>query len=607
MKSRINCLLIVFILIIASTVVYADKSYQMSNVDIKAHLRTDGSMEVSENRTYSFEGNFSYAYRTFPRDEQIDFSGFSIIEGNRQYRLSDKEAPGTFWVKDRANYTEVRWFFRAEDEDRTFTIGFTVKDAVTRYKDTAVLHYQFISNEWDKPSWNVTLELHPPVPLNLQEVKVWPHGPLWMESYIKENGVITGSSKKVPAHTFFDIRALYPSRIFSEARFVDKAVKEYILKEEEQRALEANQKREELIRKKQARKKRWDQGKWIMGILGVMGIIGWWTCYKKYGIRPSLRRPVPVVSPNIPSNTPPALLDYLLHNRDIYGGALMGTLFDLARKGVISLRHEEKEISGFTKMFKEKTSRYWDINREQWEKQKNQLSEYENTLLEFLFDTIGKGKNSVDIKLIKKKRNEFMKFFRDWKKSVKKKGDEKGWFDKKSFKGRNYSFIIAGVLLLLSIPGFILYGPWGFILTIASLLVFVLSTFIAHRTREGEYLARQWKSLKKYLQKHHYRKAESGYILDRIDEYLIYSVVLGITQKTLKELAEFIPSDNHAAYIPWFIYHGHAGGAFSTASFAASFSASVAATTSAMSSAAGAGGGAAGGAGGASSGGGGAG
>ncbi|MFO7889630.1 MAG: DUF2207 domain-containing protein [bacterium] len=606
MKSIYHFLLISFIFLLSSAV-YADKSYRMSKVQIRAQLQADGSMEVSEYRTYDFEDDFSYAYRTFPKSDTVSFTNFSITENNRKYILSDTQEPGTFWIKDKKSYTEVRWFFRAEDEKRTFTVRYTVNDAVVRFRDAAVLHYQFIGKEWDKSSWNVTLELIPPVSLSPQEVKVWPHGPLWMESYIQNDGIITGSCRKIPAHTFFDIRALYPISIFLQSKYVDKAVKENILKEEAKWALEANQKREKLLKKERARKKRWAQGKWIMGILSLIGLMGWGVFFQKYGTRPSLQRPVPEVSPNIPSETPPALLDYLLHNRDIYGGAIMGTLFDLAGKGIISLRHEEQERSGLKKIFSGKTSRSWNIDREKWRKQKAQLQDYENTLLEFLFDTIGKGENSVDIKLIKKKRNSFMKFFRDWKKTVKRKGDKKGWFDKQSFKGRNYAFMIAGVLLLLSIPGFILYEIWGFILTLSSLLIFILSTFIAHRTREGEQLAREWKALKKYLHKHHYRNADNQYILDRIDEYLIYSVVLGVNQKTLKELAGFIPSDNHAAYIPWFIYHGHAGEAFSSASFAASFSASVAATTSAMSSAAGAGGGAAGGAGGASGGGGGAG
>ncbi len=606
MKSKFQFLFIMFILISISAV-YADKSYQMSRVDIRAYLSTDGSMKVTENRTYDFEGDFSYAYRTFPYGQKVNFSGFTITEGNRQYRLSGSEEPGTFWVKDRDNHTEVRWFFRAEDQDRTFTVHFTAEDAVIRYKDAAVLHYQFISNEWDRPSWNVTLKLQPPVPLDPQEVKVWPHGPLWMTSYIQEEGVISGTCKKVPAHTFFDIRALYPPRIFTEAKFVDKAVKENLLKEEEKLAIEANQKREELIKKEQARKKRWDQGKWIMGILGVSGLVIWIVLYKKYGSRPHIQQPVPEVSPNIPSDTPPALLDYLLHRRNIYGGAIMGTLFDLAKKGIISLRHEEKRITGLKRLYKSKTSRYWDIDRAKWEKQKDQLANYENDLLEFLFDNIGQGKDTVDLTLIKKKRRAFMNFFQDWKKTVKKKGEEKEWFDKQSIKGSRYSFLCAGILLLLSIPGFILYGPWGFILTFSSLAIFVLSVLIIHRTKEGEQLARKWKSLKKYLNKHRYHSADKELILDWIDDYLVYGIVLGVSQKIIKDLVEFIPPDNQSRYIPWFIYHGHSGAPFSSASFAAFFSASVAATTSAMSSAAGAGGGAAGGAGGASSGGGGAG
>ncbi|MEJ2628840.1 MAG: DUF2207 domain-containing protein, partial [bacterium] len=461
----------------------------------------------------------------------------------------------------------------------------------------------FISAEWTKPSWNVSLRLEPPIPLSPQQVKVWAHGPLWMESFIQEDGTITGSCKKVPASTYFDIRALYPSQVFPESKFSHKAIKQTIMKEEAEWALEANQRRERLI----AREKRWAQGKWIMGFLSVIGFMGWLSLYRRYGSRPLLQLPVPEVTPNIPSDTPPALLDYLLHNREIYSGALMGTLFDLARKGILKLRQEERKVEGWKKFFQGKFSRYWDINREEWKNQTEHLTEYENDLLEFLFNTIGQGGDSLDIKLLGKKRSAFMKFFQKWKKSVKKKAEEKGWFDRQSIKGKNFSFILAGGLFLLSIPGFILYGPWGLILSFSSSIIFILSLFIVHRTREAEYLARQWKSLNKYLHKHRYHNADRELILGWIDAYLVYGVVLGLTKKIIKELTEFIPPDHQNQYIPWFIYRGSPGTSFSSDSFATSFSATIAATTSAMSSASGSGGGASGGAGGASSGGGGAG
>jgi uncharacterized membrane protein len=121
-------------------------------------------------------------------------------------------------------------------------------------------------------------------------------------------------------------------------------------------------------------------------------------------------------------------------------------------------------------------------------------------------------------------------------------------------------------------------------------------------------LARHWKAIKRYLQKYHYRSVDKTMLLDKIDDYLVYGVVLGLAQKVFKELAAYIPVEDYHRYVPWYVYHGAGSGTFTPDAFASAFSSMVATTTSSMSTASGAGGGAsAGGGGGASSGGGGAG
>ena len=100
-----------------------------------------------------------------------------------------------------------------------------------------------------------------------------------------------------------------------------------------------------------------------------------------------------------------------------------------------------------------------------------------------------------------------------------------------------------------------------------------------------------------------YRAVDHTVLLERIDDYFIYGVVLGMSTKIFKEMAGFIPGEELQKYVPWYI--GHAG--FSSAAFGEAFSTMIATTTSAMSTAAGTGGGASAGGGGVSSGGGGAG
>jgi uncharacterized membrane protein len=311
---------------------------------------------------------------------------------------------------------------------------------------------------------------------------------------------------------------------------------------------------------------------------------------------------------DVPENVPPALVGYLLSSREVYGGALVSTMMDLARRGFINLREEQKEKTKLFGGIRTVTEYFWDLNRQYWREQQTKLEVYEEKLLEFIFDDLAEGRDTVDLNDIRKKQSKFTKFFREWKKEVKKLGDEKEWFDRESNRGMYYSLGIGIAMIFLAAAAAYFVGVWAVALGVATIAVFVLSFLTPHRTKEGERLARHWKALKRYLQKYHYRSADKRVLLDRIDDYLVYGIVLGLGQKIFKELAAYIPVEDYQRYVPWYVYHGTGTGSFTPDAFASAFSSMVATTTSSMSTATGTGGGAsAGGGGGASAGGGGAG
>ena len=479
-------------------------------------------------------------------------------------------------------------------------------DAVRRYEDAAVLNFRFIGNEWDRRQDDVELRLLPPRPIDKTQLNEWLHGPLWAASRIEEDGSITAWCDRLPAHTLFEIRAMYPLDIFPQASVVGQPIRWQILEEEAAMAETANAMRRQAVIREEARKKRWAVGKWVVIGLSLAGLFGWWRIYRDRGHRPSLPD-LPKIVADVPEPTPPALVDYLLNSKQVYAGGLVGTMFDLARRGFITLR-EEQAIKKILFTSGKKTEYFWDVDRKKWQSQVSELLAYEHQLLEFLFDDLAEGADTLPLKRIRRKRTAFTKFFREWRKQVKKTGEEKQWFDVESYRGMKQSLVISGAMVLLTAASAFLFGPAAIILGAAALVHFVLSFIIAHRTETGERLARHWKALKRYLQKTRFREADSGKILHRLDDYFVYAATFGLYKKVFKELAALIPAEEHGQYIPWYVYHGSGKGGFSPEHFASSFSAMVATTTSAMSTASGAGGGAsAGSSGGAGGGGGGAG
>ncbi len=584
----------------------ADKYYRIIQVDIEAHLRDGGNMVVRESRTYDFHGSYRHAHRVIPTGGAETYQDIRVSEGGRDYRLSDSREPGTFEITRERNQIKVEWFFRASHESRTFDLHYQVSDLVQRHDDAAVLYFKFIGEGWRKPSRDVRVCLNPPSPLARDQVRAWLHGPLWANLAIEEGGSIIARCEHLPKKTYLEIRALYPPELFPRVGPRPGTVRAHVMEEEALWAEQANRLREEAAEKAIARKTRWALGKGVMPIVALIGLLAWVSLFRKYGQRPRVRESAGMAS-GIPTDTPPAVVGYLLHARQVCAGDLVATLMDLARRGFVVMREEEREKRGLLGGRKKVTEYFWDLKRDHYRENAGDLLKYEDELIRFIFDELAGGEDSIALKTIRKKRSKFTKFFKRWSREVKTLAREKGYFDEQSLHGMKCSVLVGIAMLVLAIPAALLFGPWALILAGAGVLVLGLSFVIPHRTPEGEIEARQWKSLKGYLGKRHLEALGPG-LLTRIDSYLVYAIVLGLSRKAFRELAACIPPDAAQTYVPWFACHGAGAGTFSPGAFATAFSTMIASATSTASAASGAGGGAStGGGGGAGGGGGGAG
>ena len=580
------------------------KSYNINKVDISAGLFEDGSLEVTESRTYVFRGSFTSAYRDLPVTGSVTYGDFGISESGRPYRLDDSQQPGTYTITRSSGNIRVTWYYSTRDEVRTFDFHYRVGGAVERYRDAAVLYFKFLGEDWTLAQDNITVTLTPPAPVSRERLNEWVHGPLWAESRIRDDGTVLISCLRLPARTYLEIRALYPPDLFPGMESRMENVRSSIMAEEARWAEDANRRRDAAAERLAARARRVESGKWIVIAICVVGIGLWIWIFKTFRRKPRVRR-IPGITSEIPEQTPPALLDYLLNDRRISVGALIGTMLDLARRGFVKLREEQaekKKIFGGTKL---ESEYHWDLDRGHLNEHAGELTNYERDILGFIFDKLAEGRDSISLDAMKKKRSEFVKFFGKWTKQVKAEAEKHEWFDKRSIGGFYRGLFIGIAMMLLAIPAGIFLGLWGVAFIIAGGAVLVLSFIIPHRTAEGETKARQWKAVRKYLKKYEFRSADRSDLLTRISDYLVYGVVLGLSPKIYEELATHMPEGRQSAYVPWYVYSGTGRGGFSPAAFGQAFSSMVATATSSMSTVAGTGGGASGGGGGGAGGGGG--
>jgi uncharacterized membrane protein len=597
--KRVSTLVLICMALVCGALVSAAsaKSYEITHVDIEARLHPDGSMDMTEERTYQFQGSYRFAYRDLPTGGPVTFENFTVSEGGRQYRLAGSEAPGTYNISQSSGRTRVTWYYKASNEARTFTFGYTALNAVQRYEDAAVLYYQFLSPDWAIPQNSINISLKPPTGLSRDQVREWFHGPLWARSQITQNGTILAVCEHLPGKTFLEVRALYPPEIFPEVPARPGTVRQGIMAEEAAWAEEANRRRQAAMGRWEAERKRMRLGKWVGGAVCLVGLLVWWGLYKTYHHKPELPSFLEMTS-DIPGKMPPALLSYLLYHRQVAGSALVGTMLDLARRGFLVLREETEDTRSLWGETKQKTVYYWDLDRSKWEQEASRLADYENSLVAFIFNNLAEGASSISIEEIKKKRTAFVKFFGQWKKLIERHGKDKQWYDTESIRGMYISLAVGGVIIVGAILSIFLFRAWAMISLAGGCAVLGLSFLIPHRTAEGETKARQWNAVKRYLEKYEFRTADRHSLLTSISDYLVYGVVFGLSTKLYKELTTYIPANAHGTYVPWYVYSGTGAGEFSPASFSEAFSSMVATTTSAMSSASGAGGGASGGGGG---------
>ncbi len=427
----------------------AAKSYQIPAADIEATLQSDGSLEVHEQRTYRFRDRYRHAYRTLPKRADISYGNFSIWENGQPYQLDDSKDKGTFRVSEDETSIEVRWFFSAKNEERTFEFRYQVFNLIKRHEDAALLYYQFIGDNWRKAQHNVRVKVKPPQAVSPENVRVWPHGPLWAAGTTGPDGSLLITCEKIPGKTYLEVRALYPPDLFPEAPQVGGTIVPEIMEEEREMAVQANVDRE-AAREALARKEhRYGIGRWLMPALTLLLFVGWFVLLQIYGRRP----PIPDSAQHfagIPSDRAPATVGYLLNSRQISARDMVATLLDLARRGFVSI--EEKTIvhRGLFGSEKEKLEYIWTRHREACRDGLGKLEKHERMLIEFMFDRLAGGRDTIGLSEIGKKGSQMRTFYRKWSAAAKARAVQQQLYDEQSLTANIDRYLVSAVVLGLS-------------------------------------------------------------------------------------------------------------------------------------------------------------
>ena len=109
---------------------------------------------IQETITFLFLGPFTGAYRDIPLRDGESADRVSVAESGTFYRpggcteLGCDDAAGTYGVERTANRIRIVWHYRAEDEQRTFTIRYRLRGVAVAYDDVVDVNLQVWGGHW---------------------------------------------------------------------------------------------------------------------------------------------------------------------------------------------------------------------------------------------------------------------------------------------------------------------------------------------------------------------------------------------------------------------------------------------------------------------------
>jgi uncharacterized membrane protein len=160
-RTLIKFLVIVSVFCFLPSLIYAqERSYQYNKIVTLISINTDSTIDITEEQTYDFTGEYHQGWRSIPHTGFGSLSNISVIdtETGKSFEYSrkslDKTDPnswGKYTVFEQDGRTVIEWYYNAKDESKTWTLSYKVHGAIGFYED------------FDEIYWNVFTDYDVPV------------------------------------------------------------------------------------------------------------------------------------------------------------------------------------------------------------------------------------------------------------------------------------------------------------------------------------------------------------------------------------------------------------------------------------------------------------
>lgn len=589
--TALLAVLAIFVGALALPEVALAREYAISDVSIDATVEPDGTLLVTETRTFDFDGSFNGVYWDIPtgynssngKDVEVSVLSAGVGEPGSLTPLTQdfSGSNGTYEVERRGSSgLRVTLYSAQSDESVSFTISYEATGIVTRWEDTGELYWKFVSDGWDVPSENVTCTLHLPVPDGAsldpgQTVRAWGHGPLDAAVSFSSD-TVDFSVPGVGTDEYAEMRVTFPAEWLSSLDVTAGEALPDILSEEQAAADEANARRAEARASIAAAL--------AIGIGVPVASVAYALVRRAKYNRDFRPRFDDEYFRDVPTDDHPAVLGALYNGGSPESKELVATLMRLTDEGVVRLDRVKTKRRGFLRDKVEEDYRVsWvgELPDAGMGAHAVTARKVDEATLRYLFKGVSGEKDddgTPDLffseleALAKEDPERYSDVFDDWKGEI--EGAYLTRFSGKGLKGYGRSSIVllavANVFAVVACSFFLVRADapvWLLLAVVALGIVAVgMGLGLAHGMRDVNRDAIETRAKLEALERwlREFTRLEEAVPTDVVlwNRLLVMAVVLGVAEEVIEQLKVALPEVLEDPYLMptygWYLWHGTA-------------------------------------------------
>lgn len=427
-----------------------------------------------------------------------------------------------YTVDNTYNGVNIRMYYPINNEKIAFKVSYTLEDAIILHNGFAEFYWNFFSGELQDEINDLNVRVVLPGVDNSEYFRFWAHGPLSGEVHdynSNTNNIVIASIDKLEAYGILDMRITFDDSLVNTnliSKHSDETLDD-IVAEETEIASETNALRREV------------QTKWNIALFGTIAfyillVLGFVYVYLKYDkeLKSDFNHKY---NRDFIDDYNVEVVDYLM-NHNVTENALSASVMNLIYKKNIKAEAIPDKKDSYT---------FTLLNRDN-------LNDTENSLVDFLFTTVGNDNTFTTMALKKYASNattcrDFMSSYTNWKNKVIIDGKSQNFFEKK----RNYVWIpfvllIYSIILLTFISSNNIEMFFGILTIFFAIIFMIYAIACTKKTKKGIEHYAKWKAFKNFLNDFGNFSIKELPEIALWERYLVYATVFGLADKVEKAM-----------------------------------------------------------------------